>query len=166
MLNVKEINRIDINGGDILGRMEASIEIRAPPKKVWEMLAVDRFPEWAEGIKKNLKSIDYTSEIRTQADKYKVGATARQTDNKGKTYDYEIMESLENEKLVFQTTLMDSVVTFLLEPVDVGTKIIYRVDYKVPGGIFGKALAKLFFQRMGEKEFQRSLENLKGILEK
>ena len=149
-----------------MGRMEASIEIRASPEKVWEMLAVDRFPEWAEGVKKNLKSIDYTSEIQTPADKYKVGATARQTDNKGKTYDYEITESLKNKKLVFQTTLMDSILTFLLDPVDEGTKITYRVDYEAPGGVFGRAIAKLFFQRMGEKEFERSLETLKSILEK
>ena len=149
-----------------MGRMEASIEIMAPPEKVWELLAVDRFPEWAEGVKKNLKSIDYTSEIQTPADKYKVGATARQTDNKGKTYDYKVTESVKNEKLVFQTTLMDSIVTFLLNTVDGGAKITYRVDYEAPGGIFGRAIAKLFFQRMGEKEFQRSLENLKSILEK
>ena len=149
-----------------MGRMEASIEINAPPEKVWEMLAVDRFPEWAEGVKKNLKSIDYISEIRTQTEKYKVGATARQTDNKGKTYDYEIVESVENEKLVFQTTLMDSILTLLLEPIDGVTRITYRVDYKAPGGVFGRAIAKLFFQRMGEKEFQRSLEKLKSILEK
>jgi len=29
-------------GVDILGRVEKSIEIRAPPEKVWEMLAFDR----------------------------------------------------------------------------------------------------------------------------
>ena len=148
-----------------MGRMEASIEIKAPAKKVWEMLAVDRFPEWAEGIKKNLKSIEYISEIRTPTDKYKVGATARQTDTRGKTYDYEITESVKNEKLVFQTTLLDSIVTFLLEPVDEGTKITYRIDYEAPGGIFGRAIGKLFFERMGEKEFERSLETLKSILE-
>jgi len=35
-----------------LGRVEKSIEIRAPHEKVWEMLAVDRFPEWDEGTQK------------------------------------------------------------------------------------------------------------------
>ena len=32
-----------------MGRVEKSIEIKAPPEKVWEMLALDRFPEWQVG---------------------------------------------------------------------------------------------------------------------
>ena len=32
-----------VKGSDILGRVEKSIIIRAPPEKVWEMLALDKF---------------------------------------------------------------------------------------------------------------------------
>jgi len=60
-----------------LVRLEKSIEIRASPEKVWEMLALDRLPEWDEGYKENLKSVEYTSEVRKPKDKYKVGAFAR-----------------------------------------------------------------------------------------
>jgi len=38
--------------GVILGRVEKSIEIRAPPEKVWEMLALDRFQEGRKNTKK------------------------------------------------------------------------------------------------------------------
>jgi len=58
-----------------MGRIEKSIEIRAPPEKVWEMLALDRLPEWM-GPKGELKSVEYTSEVRTPEDKYRVGASA------------------------------------------------------------------------------------------
>ncbi len=34
----------------ILGRVEKSIVIKAPPEKVWEMLAFERLPEWDEGF--------------------------------------------------------------------------------------------------------------------
>ena len=56
-------------------RIEKSIEIRAPPEKVWEILAFDRFLEWQVGYSK-LKSMEYTSEVRTPKDKFRVGASA------------------------------------------------------------------------------------------
>ena len=40
-------------------RIEKSVEIKAPPKKVWEMLAFDRMPEWMS----DWKSVVFTSEF-------------------------------------------------------------------------------------------------------
>jgi len=145
--------------------MEASIEIEAPPENIWEMLALDMLPKWAEGIQKNLKSIEYISEVNTPKDKYGIGAIGRQTYNSGKSYDYEITESLENEKIVYSTTFMGSTVTLFMEPVESRTRLTYRVDYEMPWGILGKIIEPLM-GRMGRKEFERSLENLKSILEK
>jgi len=54
--------------------MEKSIEIKAPPEKVWEMVALDRLPEWMDGLE--MKSAKYTSEVRKSEDKYRVGASA------------------------------------------------------------------------------------------
>jgi uncharacterized protein YndB with AHSA1/START domain len=67
----KEIIRIEnCRRGDILVRIKKSIEINASPEKVWEMLAFDKAVEWMEGW----KSIEYTFEVHTSADKYRVGA--------------------------------------------------------------------------------------------
>jgi len=155
-------------GGDILGRVEKAIEIKAPPEKVWEMLAWDRFPEWDEGTQKNAKSVEYTSEVRTLEDKYRVGATCRMTTKDG-DLDFEITESLKNEKITARVTGapfgMQPFLTYILEPVEEGTKLTYRMDYEMPWGIFGKFLDKLT-HRMSEKEIERSLEQLKSILEK
>ena len=52
---------INLEGGDILTRVIKSVEIRAPPEKVWEMLALDRLPEWMD----DLKSVKYTTEVHT-----------------------------------------------------------------------------------------------------
>ena len=56
-----------------MGRMEKSVEIRAPPEKVWEMLVLDRWSEWQVGggftslqIEKGVK---FTSEVNTPEDK-------------------------------------------------------------------------------------------------
>ena len=80
-----------------MGRIEKSIEIRASPEKVWEMLALDRHPEWSE----QYKSAEYTSEVRTSEDKYRVGASCRMTTKEG-VVDIEITESLENEKITYR----------------------------------------------------------------
>jgi len=57
--------------------------------------------------------------------------------------------------------------TSILEPVEEGTRFTPAVDYEVPRGILGKFLDKLFLRRQAEKIYvQRSLENLKSILEK
>ena len=65
-----------VKGSDFLGRVEKSIEIKAPPEKVWEMLALDRLLEWEEGYQKDIESVEYTSEVSTPEDKYEVGARA------------------------------------------------------------------------------------------
>ena len=61
-----------------MGRIERSVEIKAPSEKVWEMLALDRMPEWKEGC----KNVMFTSTVQTPKDKYKVGATAHFIVNK------------------------------------------------------------------------------------
>ena len=147
-----------------MGRIERSIEIKAPPEKVWEMLALDRLQEWNEEYGK----VEYTSEVRSPEDKYRVGASSH-TDIKGAgAIDFEITESLENEKMTFRMLgkrANNTVVTYVLESVDEGTKLDYVMTFKLPWGIFGTLLDKLG-KGMLEKEAEKSLEKLKSILEK
>ncbi len=146
--------------------MEASIEIRAPAEKVWELLAWDRVQEWEEGYRKNLKSMEYTSDVSTLENKYRVGTTAHVTLKQYES-DLKITESIQNEKISFQSKgkSLNAIIQYLLEPVEGGTKFTYRVDYEIPMGILGRALSRMF-KGSGEKEVKRSLENLKSIVEK
>jgi uncharacterized membrane protein len=152
-----------LRGGDILGRIEKSIEIGAPREKVWEMLALDRLPEWNE----EYADVKYTSEVRNPEDKYRVGASSH-TDIKGAgAIDFEITESLENEKMTFRMLgkrANNTVVTYALESVDEGTRFAYVMTFKLPWGIFGTLLDKLF-KGMLAKEAEKSLKKLKSILE-
>ena len=148
--------------GDILGRIEKSIEIKAPPEKVWEILALDRAPEWWD----ECKSARYTSEVHTPQDKYRVGATAHLNVH-GEEIDYEIIESLENEKISARSKRpVNITVTYILKLVGEGTRLTRLVDYEMPGGILGKAFNKLLLRRAGERAIERALKNLKSILEK
>ena len=149
-----------------MGRVERSIEIKASPERVWEMLALDRFPEWDEGTRKNVKSTEYVSEVRTPEDKYRAGTIVRQTENRGKTLDFEITESIENKKITYRTSSWSAVVTIILEPLEERTSLTYAMDYELPYSILGKFLDTLLGQRVVGKDTERSLENLKNILEK
>ena len=144
-----------------MGRVEKSIVIKAPPEKVWEMLALDMWPEWMDGW----KNAEYTSEVRKPKDKYRVGALAHITERNTK-YDFEITESLENEKITFHAkSSMTMTITYILESVEEGTKLTYAMDYEMPWGILGKFLDKLG-GRSGEKTVEKELRNLKSALEK
>jgi hypothetical protein len=68
--------------GYTLIRAEGSIVITAPPEKVWEMLAADRFHEWDSGMQNKVKSVEFISEVDTPEDKFKVGTSAGFTDKR------------------------------------------------------------------------------------
>jgi len=141
-----------------LVRIEKSVEIKAPPEKVWEMLALDRMPEWMYW-----KSVAFISEVHTPEDKYRLGASAHVTEKHTK-YDLEITESLENEKIMYiahpgRSTMT---LTYTLKPVEGGTEVTYACacwGYWIICSICGLFGDKLF-------GVAASLNNLKSILEK
>jgi len=162
--------RIEL-GGDFLGRIEKSIEIKASPENVWKMLALDRWPEWQPaGGFTSLQienGVKFTSEVNTPEDKYRIGTSARPT-----TYDkltFKVTESLKNEKITYliEEPGRESTITCILEPIEDGTKFTYAVEYEMPGGIFGGFLEKLVLGLgIGQRTLNKLLENLKKILEK
>jgi len=128
------------------------------------MLALDRLPEWMDALE--MESGKYTSEVRTPEDRYRVGASAHITEKRWE-YDLEVTESLKNEKLTARSKgKYTYTMTFILKPVEEGTKLTCMGDFEMPWGILGKALDKLYAQRAGEKQTERALEKLKSILEK
>ena len=144
-------------------RIEKSIEIKAPPEKVWEMITFDKAVEWMDEME--WQNVKYTSEVHTPKDRYRVGATAHITE-KHAEYDCEITESTKNEKITFRSPSYNMITTYILEPVEEETKFTYELDYEFPYSIFSKIIDKLFFQRTTHKLMEKSLETLKSILEK
>jgi len=147
-----------MEGSDILTRMEKSIEIKAPPERVWEMLAFDRLPEWQDGLE--VMGAKYISEVRAPEDKYRVGASAHITEKRWE-YELEVTESLKNEKITHHSKGKYAYTsTYILKPIEVGTELTWVGDMSL--GVIGGFLMKL----AGEKQIGRALEKLKGILEK
>jgi len=172
----KGIIRIDSFGGYILGRAKKSITIKAPPEKVWEMLAFDKLPEWDEGYGSGIAlGVKYTSEVHTPKDKYRVGATAQGIPKKhGDDYcNFKITESLEKKKMSYRAWeetkyfgTLSQFTTHSLESVGTDTKLTCELESERFLGIFGKFLVKLYLRRWTEKKMRKELENLKSILEK
>ena len=145
-----------------MGRIERSIEIKTPPEKVWEMLALDRLAEWMD----EFKSAEYTSEARAPEDKYRVGASAHITEKEGE-YDLTITESLENGKITARSEgKFVYTASYIMTPVEERTKLTYVMSYEMPWGVLGKTMDKLFGEKHAENWIKKSLENLKNILEK
>jgi uncharacterized protein YndB with AHSA1/START domain len=145
-----------------LGRIERSIEIRASPEKVWEMLAQDRHLEWFEGY----KNVEFTSEVRSPKDKYMIGASAHVISTHDK-FDATITESVENEKIVYsiQAKMMrNCIYKYTLKPTEVGTDLTFLMEYEISNSII-RIIDKLMWRSIISNT-DKSLEKLKSILEK
>ncbi|UCH36924.1 MAG: SRPBCC family protein [Candidatus Bathyarchaeota archaeon] len=152
-----------------MGRVETSIIIKSPPEKVWELLALDRWSEWQLGrgftSLQIEEGVEFTSEVNTPEDKYRVGASAR-----SQTYEniaFKVMESLKNQKISYliEEPGRHSTITCVLEPVVEGTWLTYSVNYDMPWGIIGKLLENMFKGRFERQLEAEVLEKLKTILE-
>jgi hypothetical protein len=165
-----------------VGGVENSIIIKASPERVWEMLSFDRIQEWDEAYGVGLgERVEYTSEVHTPKDKYRVGATAQGTPNTpfGDTEHhicrFEIIESLEHEKMKYHTWehpkyfgTLSMYRTYSLELVGTDTNITCELESGKYGifWVFGKLFEILYLRRWARKKMQKELENLKSILEK
>jgi uncharacterized protein YndB with AHSA1/START domain len=148
-----------------LTRIERSIVIKASPEKVWEMLALDRWSEWNLGSFIDTKNMKFTSEVSTPKDKYRVDASAYPSAHP--EADFKVTESVENEKITYlhgTQSAHGGPMTYILKPTNEGTRLTYVVEYEMPWGIVGKLIQPLA-KRIGERDLDKSLENLKSLLE-
>lgn len=53
----------------------------------------------------------------------------------------------------------------MLEPVTDGTRFTLKFDYEMPGGGVGKLVDKLMVERMNAKNLEKSLENMRVLVE-
>lgn len=145
---------------------EQSIIIATSPEKIWELLAADRIPEWQPYMAKN-KRRKYLTEVNTQDDKYKVGAT---TLFDGDCH-FEVLESIENEKMIYhiyEKSILGRLggrLIFSIEPVESGCKFTYRAEMEFPNLFVEKLVGNYFTLRWFEKQLRTNLEKLKAVLE-
>jgi uncharacterized membrane protein len=151
----------DIKEVKKMTRVEKSIEIKAPPEKVWPFINWDNVPKLYESVKK----IEWTSKEHN-----KVGATLHFSNElagvKGEA-DAEITEWTANEKASWRTTSGNPTMIFTvnLAPTKEGTKATFAADYELPYSILGKIIDKLRVHKAMEKDGENALRKLKGMAE-
>ncbi len=144
-------------------RVERSIEIAAPPEKIWPFLVEpDKILKWFN----LLRRFEYTGE-----QKGGVGTTFYYEEKSGPQLmklHYVVTEWLENERLAFVMTSgpakRDDQV-WSIEATPSGSRFTLTEDYEMSWGVIGRLMEKLFVGRIIGKHLEEILANLKSLAE-
>ena len=144
-------------------RIQRSIEIAAPPEKIWPFLVEpDKILKWFTLLRK----FEYTSEQRSG-----VGTPFYYEEKSGgqlMKLNYVVTEWVENEKLAFSVTsgsLKKDDQVWSIEALPSGSRFTMFEDVEMPWGIIGKIIGALFGGMMIGKNIEHILANLKKLAE-
>ncbi len=144
-------------------KLQRSIEIAAPPEKIWPFLTQpEKILKWFNLLRK----FEYTSEKRSG-----VGATFYYEEKSGgqlMKLNYAVTEWVENKKLAFSVTsgsLKKDDQVWSIEALPSGSRFTIIEDVGMPMGILGRILGALFIGRMIGKNIEKILANLKKLVE-
>ncbi|MFC1861870.1 SRPBCC family protein [Chloroflexota bacterium] len=144
-------------------RMQRSIEIAAPPKKIWPFLVKpEKILEWFTLLKK----FEYKGEQRSG-----VGTPFYYEEKSGgrlMKLSYTVTEWVENERLAFIMTsgpLKKDYQEWIIEAAPSGSRFTLKEDVEMSWGIIGKILDKLFVGWIAGKHLKKMIANLKKLVE-
>jgi uncharacterized protein YndB with AHSA1/START domain len=144
-------------------RVQRSIEIAAPPEKIWPFLVEpEKILKWCTTIEK----FEYTGEQRSG-----VGTPFYFEEKAGgrlMKFNFVATEWVENKRLVSRMTsgnfLKGYVQGGTIEATPSGSRFTFDEDVKLPYGIIGKFIG-LFARRSSEAHLKEMLAKLKSLAE-
>ena len=144
-------------------RVQRSIEIAAPPEKIWPFLVEpEKILKWFTLLQK----FEYTGEQRSG-----VGTPFYYEEKSGPQLmklNYMVTEWVENERLAFIMTsgpLKKDDQIWSIESTPSGNKFTLTEDVEMPWEIIGKIMVALFAGRMIGKNLEEILAKLKSLAE-
>ena len=141
--------------------IQRSVEIAAPPEKIWPYLVEpDKIMKWFTFLKK----FEYTGGCGGVGTKFYYEEKSGPQIMK---LHYEITEWVENERLAFKLTSgfpKKDDQMWALEAMPSGSRFTLTEDFEIPWGIIGKLLDKLLAGTIG-KGVGEILGNLKKVVE-
>ena len=144
-------------------RLQRSIEIAAPPEKIWPFLVEpEKILKWFTLLQK----FEYTGEQRSG-----VGTPfyyEEKSAGRVMKLNYVVTEWVENERLAFIMTsgpLGKDDQIWSIESTPSGSRFTLTEDVEMPWGIIGKIMGALFAGRMIGKNLEEILANLKSLAE-
>ncbi|MGH2380778.1 MAG: SRPBCC family protein [Candidatus Limnocylindria bacterium] len=146
-----------------MARIERQTEIARSPEDIFALLTdLDRLPEWATIV----------IETREVSDRpLRNGCTFRQT---LKVLGREVetdwrVDELEPPRHVAYAATAPAGGTLTMRqtvaPTDGGSRVALELDYELPGGWLGELLDRRVVEQQNEREAERSLAQLKQLLE-
>jgi len=141
-----------------MAKIESSVTINAPVEEVFEFARPENLPE----IWPSLVEVSNIKELPNGGFSWDwVYKMAGMRFNGASSH----TEFVVNERTVAESTGgIESIITWLYQPEDGGTKMTTIADYKVPLPLLGK-LAESFIVKFNENESQTILANLKARME-
>ena len=144
-------------------RVQRSIEIAAPPEKIWHFVVEpDKILKWFYLLQK----FEYTSEQRSGVGTpfyYEEKSAGRLM-----KLNYRVTEWVENERLAFSMTsgpLKKNDQIWSIESTPSGSRFTLTEDIEMPWGIIGKIMEALFVSSIVGKHIDEMLANLKSLAE-
>jgi uncharacterized protein YndB with AHSA1/START domain len=146
-----------------MAHIRRQIDVAASPDAIFALLTdLDRLPEWATIV---VDSRDVSAQPLT------AGCTFRQTIRvMGRELDTEwrVTELEPGRRLTYDATAAMGghlAMTQTITPRDGGSTVQLEVDYDLPGGFLGDLLDAAGVEAHNEREAERSLQNLKELLD-
>ena len=144
-------------------RIQRSIEIAAPPEKIWPFLVEpDKILKWFYLLKK----FEYTGEQHSG-----MGTPFYYEERSGPRlmkFNYVVTEWVESEKLAFTMTsgsLKKNDQIWSIEATPSGSRFTLTEEIEMSWGIIGKIMEALFVGRLVGKHQEEILVNLKSLAE-
>ena len=144
-------------------RIQRSIEIAAPPEKVWAFLIEpEKIMQWFTLLEK----FEYTGDKRND-----VGTTFYYEEKSGGQHmklNYVVTEWVKNKNLAFSVTsgsLKKDDQVWSIEANPSGSRFTMFEDVEMPFGIIGKIIGALFGGMMIGRNMEKILANLKRLAE-
>jgi carbon monoxide dehydrogenase subunit G len=146
-----------------MGKMTKSVEVKAPPEKVFAFLTdIEKLNEIAKG------DVEFK---QTSKGPWGIGTTLHwisKQSGSSMELDMEVTEFEKNKKATISTVKGSKFKlkqTCAVEPTANGTKLTYFADYTMPYSVFGKLVDRLKVQKDMEKSIDRQLMDYKKALE-
>jgi uncharacterized protein YndB with AHSA1/START domain len=143
-------------------RIERSIEIDAPPKRVFEALAHwDGLAQWSTVTDSHQGPERCTGVGDEFEQTIRVAGIGLETQ-------WEVTRYEPPSTIAYRATgpggsRMDMRQT--VTPAPAGSRLELDIDYDLPGGVLGDVVDRLYVERRNEREAEHTLQNLKDYLE-
>lgn len=143
-----------------MASLERSVMIEASPEAIDEIsLDAQRWPEWYPGVQQAEPDDTFPEVEGVVQVVYKTAGTTFNVK-------FVVTEYTPHQSIAYQLEgMITGTSRYRYTPEGTSTRLTCVYEYQVPGGFLGKALDKMVLERMNAENLEKSLQNLKALVE-